>query len=178
MSNSHADQHDLDKLARWHQDLSGGDTGQFPVYCVFLVSPGDLASHGVFRRFRSSFEDRAASFQHLMIFGQHGISATLEALLAEFGLTLEQVPALALFTTPEVSTVHAIALAQGALAQGDKAGKQAGQEPWQTVLGLVEGVVDRGEKAVELASRPEVKSHPLGGGDLPDVVARVLARLS
>lgn len=113
MSIGRADQHDLDKLARWHQDLSGGGSDQFPVYCVFLVSPDDRASHQVFRRFRSSFEDRAAGFQHLMIFGQHGISATLKALLAEFGLTLEQVPALAMLTTPAVSTVHTMALAQG-----------------------------------------------------------------
>ena len=173
MSIGRADQHDLDKLARWHQDLSGGVTDQFPVYCVFLVSPGDLASHQVFRRFRSSFEDRAAGFQHLVIFGQHGISATLKALLSEFGLTLEQVPALALLTTPAVSTVHAIAL-----AQGDEAGKMVEHEPWQTVLSLVEGVVDREEKAVELASMAEVKSHPLDDGSLPVVVARVLARLS
>ena len=105
MSTGRADQHDLDKLARWHQDLSGGGTDEFPVYCVFLVSPDDLASHQVFRRYRSSFEDRAAGFQHLMIFGQHGISTTLKLLLAEFGLNLEQVPALALLTTPSVSTV-------------------------------------------------------------------------
>ena len=173
MSIGRADQHDLDKLARWHQDLSGGDTDRFPVYCVFLVSPDDRASHQVFRRFRSSFEDRAAGFQHLVIFGQHGISATLKGLLAEFGLTMEQVPALALLTTPAVSTVHTIAL-----AQGDEAGKAVGHEPWQTVLSLVEGVVDREEKALELASMAEVKSHLLGGGSLPEVVARVLARLS
>ena len=173
MSVSHADQHDLDKLVRWRQDLSSGDTNGFPVYCVFLVSPEDLASHDVFRRFRSSFEDRAAGFQHLMIFGQHGISTTLKLLLAEFGLTLEQVPALALLTTPPVSTVHTMAL-----AQGDEAVEDTGHEPWQKVLGLVEGVIDRGEKAVDLASLAEMKSQPLGGGCLPDVVARVLARLS
>ncbi len=173
MSIGRADQHDLDKLDRWHQDLSGGDTAQFPVYCVFLVSPDDLASHQVFRRFRSSFEDRAAGFQHLMIFGQHGISATLKLLLAEFGLTLEPVPVLVLFTTPAVSTVHTTAL-----AQGNEADKLVEHEPWQTVLSLVEGVVDRGEKAVELASMAEVKSRPLGNGPLPEVVARVLARLS
>ena len=173
MSIGRADQHDLDKMARWHEDLSCGDTDQFPVYCVFLVSPDDLASHQVFRRFRSSFEDRAAGFQHLVIFGQHGISATLKALLAEFGLTLEQVPALALLATPAVSTVHTIAL-----APGDEAGKVVGHEPWQSVLSLVEGVVDRGEKAVGLASMAEVNSLPLGGGPLPEVVARVLARLA
>ena len=173
MSISHADQHDLDKLIRWRQDLSGGDPDQFPVYCVFLVSPDDRASHEVFRRFRSSFEDRDAGFQHLTIFGQHGISATLRGLLAEFGLTLEQVPALAVLTTPAVSTVHSIALAQGA-----EAGEVAEGELWQTVLSLVEGVVDRGEKAVELASMAELKSYPLSSGSLPEAVDRVYARLS
>ena len=173
MSSGRADQHDLDKLARWHQDLSGGETDQFPVYCVFLVSPDDLASHQVFRRFRSSFEDRAAGFQHLVIFGQHGISATLKALLAEFALTLEKVPVLALVEAPAVSTVYTIAL-----AQGPEAGKATGNEPWQTVLSLVEGVADGGEKTAKLASKVEVESHPLRGGSLPEVVARVLARLS
>ena len=173
MSNGGADQHDLDKLLRWHKDLSGGDTGQFPVYCVFLVSPEDLSAHQVFRRFRSSFEDRAAGFQHLTIFGQHGISATLKVLLAEFSLALEQVPALVLFEAPAVSTVHTIALAQGV-----EAGKVIDQEPWQTVLSLVEDVADTGGKTVGLASMAEVKSYPLGGGSLPEVVAQVNARLS
>jgi len=52
------------------------------------------------------------------------------------------------------------------------------REPWQTVSGLVEGVVVRGGKSEELATMSEVKSHLLGGGSLPKVVARVLARLS
>jgi hypothetical protein len=173
MSTDHADQHDLDKLARWRRDLSDGDSDRFPVYCVFLVSPEDRASHDVFRRFRSSFEERAAGYQHLMIFGQHGISSTLRALLPEFGLTLQQVPTLALLTTPSVSTVHTMALAQGA-----EPGQEEEEEPWQTVLSLVEGVADRREKVVELASLAELKSHPLSGATLPEVVARVLARLS
>ena len=173
MSIGRADKHDLDKLSRWHQDLSGADLDQFPVYCVFLVSPDDRASHQVFRRFRSSFEDRAAGFQHLVIFGQHGISATLKALLAEFDLTLEEVPTLALVWAPAVATVHTLPL-----ASGDPAEDRDGIEAWQTVLNLVEGVADREEKAVELASMAEVKSHPLGNGPLPEVVARVLARLS
>ena len=113
------------------------------------------------------------AFQHLVIFGQHGISATLRALLAEFGLTLEQVPTLVMVEAPAVSTVHTMAL-----AQGDEAGKVVEREPWQTVLSLVEGAVERGEKAVELASMDEVNSRTLGNGPLPEVVARVLARLS
>ena len=173
MSIGRADQHDLDKLARWHQDLSGGDPDKFPVYCVFLVSPDDIASHQVFRRFRSSFEDRAAGFQHLVIFGQHGISTTLKALLPEFGLTLGQVPSLVLVEASAFSKVHTMVL-----AQGDEAGTVAGHEPWQKVLNLVEGVIDRGEMAAELAKMADVKSHPLVDGSLPEVVARVLARLS
>jgi hypothetical protein len=173
MSTDGADQHDLDKLARWRRDLSDGDSDRFPVYCVFLVSPEDRASHDVFRRFRSSFEERAAGYQHLMIFGQHGISSTLRALLPEFGLTLQQVPTLALLTTPSVSTVHTMAL-----ARGTKHGQEEEEEPWQTVLSLVEGVADRGETAVELASMADLIPNPLDHGALPELVARVHTRLS
>ena len=173
MSTDHADQHDLDKLARWRRDLSDGGPDRFPVYCVFLVSPEDRASHDVFRRFRSSFEERAAGYQHLMIFGQHGISSTLRALLPEFGLTLQQIPTLALLTTPSVSKVHTMALAKGA-----EPGQEEEEEPWQTVLSLVEGVADSGEKAMELDSLADVITHHLDNGSLPELVARVHARLS
>ena len=112
-----ADGHEPDKLARWHRDLTDGKLNKFPVYCVFLVSPEDRMSHQVFRRFRDSFESRAAGFEHLVIFGQHGISATLRALLAEFGLSQEDVPVLALIS-PETGTVHTLSLAPGASDDG------------------------------------------------------------
>ena len=73
---SHADNHDLDKLARWYRGLSSGESGQFPVYAVFLVTSSDSAAHDIFRRFRSSFEAHGAGFDHLVIFGQHGVSST------------------------------------------------------------------------------------------------------
>ena len=173
MSIGGADQHDLDKLARWHQDLSIGDQGHFPLYCVFLVSPDHRASHQVFRGFRASFEKRYAGFQHLVIFGQHGISTTLRALLAEFGLTLEQVPALVLVGAPEFSIACMLQL-----ASGDQAKDVGGTEYWQTVLGLVEGIVDRHEKVVDFGEIAEMISCPLDNGPLPDVVDRVFARLS
>ena len=108
-----------------------------------------------------------------MIFGQHGISSTLRALLPEFGLTMQQVPILALLTTPSVSKVHTMALAKGA-----EPGQEEEEEPWQTVLSLVEGVADSGEKAMELDSLADVITHHLDNGSLPELVARVHARLS
>ena len=173
MSIGRADQHDLDKLARWHQDLSIGDESEFPVYCVFLVSPDDRASHQVFRRFRASFENRYAGFQHLVIFGQHASSTTSDALLAEYGLTQKQVPTLVLVSTQGVYTVHTIPL-----AQGDEAADVVEDEPWQRVLRLVERAADGGEKAVELDTITEAKPHLLGGGSVPEMVARLLASLS
>ncbi|PKB82363.1 MAG: hypothetical protein BZY88_04630 [SAR202 cluster bacterium Io17-Chloro-G9] len=173
MSIAPADQHDLDKLARWHQDISGGGADRFPVFCVFLVTPADLASHQVFRRYRTSFEDRAAGFQHLVIFGQHARSTTSDALLAEFGLTQEQAPTLAVVSTQGGATVHTIPL-----AQGDEAADGAGDEAWQRVLRLVECAADGEENAVGLDAITEAKPHPLGGESLPDVVSRLLARLS
>ena len=81
MAPSHADSHDLDKLARWSQALDGGQPGQFPVYAAFIVRPEDQSAHDAFREFRSSFQKAGAEFEHLVIFGQHGVSRTALELL-------------------------------------------------------------------------------------------------
>ncbi len=110
MNRSHADNHDRDKLARWHGELAGCPGDDFPVVAVFLVSEQDRAAHDIFRAFRSSFETRNAGFEHLVIFGQHGVSETARSLLREFGLPGDATPTLAVVTIPDGPVVHAVPL--------------------------------------------------------------------
>lgn len=83
---SHADRHDLDKLKRWYDGLQQAHPveapgGGFPVCAVFLVTGEDRAAHDVFRLYRAAFEELGGQFQHLVIFGQHGLSGTAAAML-------------------------------------------------------------------------------------------------
>ena len=93
---SRADTHDLDKLKRWQKDLEATPEGGPAVYAIFLVSERDTVAHDTFRIFRDSFEDRNAGFAHLVIFGQHGVSATARTLQVELGLPDDSLPALVL----------------------------------------------------------------------------------
>ncbi len=113
MSASRADQHDEDKLVRWHGDLVGGVTGGFPVHAVFLVSEEDRAAHDIFRAFRSRFEELGAGFQHLVIFGQHGVSQAEKTLLARLGLAADSIPSLVLLTASDPPLVFTLPLAAG-----------------------------------------------------------------
>ena len=94
MPESHADSHDRDKLDRWRQGLAQDKPGSFPVCAIFLVSENDQNAHDSFRKFRDSFESRNAGFHHLVIFGQHGVSSTVRALLAELCLPPDHLPCL------------------------------------------------------------------------------------
>ena len=94
---SHADSHDLDKLARWKAGLDAApDDGAaaFPACAIFLVSSEDRASHDIFRAYRSAFEELGGGFHHLVIFGQHGISTTQVAFLGRGGYGAEERPAI------------------------------------------------------------------------------------
>ena len=122
--NSHADNHDRDKLRRWQSDLAAVAPDAPAVYAIFLVSEADKAAHDIFRTFRTSFEerfeDREAGFAHLVIFGQHGISATLRRIQAELDLLPEELPTLALFggdaEDAEYITADVISLPRGGVA--------------------------------------------------------------
>ena len=177
MSND-ADQHDLDKLTRWHRDLSGGGPASFPVYCMFLVSPEDRASHQVFRQFRASFEARAAGFEHLVIFGQHGISATLHGLVAEFGLSRYDVPFLVLFSPQAGSIIYALPLPSGDDGDILPSSEADGAETWRQALSSLERAADGKENLLMLDLLPEVTPNPPAARSLVETVARVLARLS
>jgi hypothetical protein len=205
MTTSHADKHDHDKLARWYQDLSSNPSnppfqkgakegslyeseaqvnpplsqrGGFPLYAIFLVSERDRAAHDIFRQFRSSFEARNAGFEHLVIFGQHGISSTVRDLLAEFGWPIEAIPVLALFAAglgaaPRCRIAPTEVCSLPLPAESD--GNPPSEQPWLKVLAGIEAAADEGREVLELASLPELRHHQLGGRPLVEVVGRLLA---
>ena len=176
MTASHAENHDRDKLGRWHKDLVSGKPGNFPAYAVFLVSHEDRAAHDVFRAFRSSFEARGAGFEHLVIFGQHGVSSALMGLLSRFGLANEEVPTLALFSNPQAEAVHTVALAPG--EPDETTSVPAPPDPWQAILGHVERTADGEVPSLELESLPvSVDRHEVQTPVL-EVVAGLLQELS
>jgi len=200
MTSSHADSHDLDKLARWHRGLSlnppnpstyggqRGARGDFPVYAVFLVSEADRPAHNIFREFRARCEAWSAEFEHLVIFGQHGISSTVHGLLNGFGLTLEAVPVLVLFSSPLAYQAYALPLAAanpvgstGGVLQGPTEVEEASEplgaaaaEPWRRTLTLIEAAQDKGEKQLDLASLSYFTRLQLDYGPVVELVAMLL----
>ena len=172
---SRADNHDKDKLARWQRDLTSGASGNFPAYAIFLVSGEDKYAHDVFRKFRSSFEERAAGFEYLVIFGQHGVSTAVHGLLDRFGLNLESLPLLAMLSDPSTEKLDSIPLASGA-ADIEETGS-GGQELWQQVLERVESAAARDDIVLDLADLPGVSSCLLGSPSLADLVEGMLAEL-
>lgn len=171
---SHADRHDLDKLARWKAGLDAGESGRssFPVCAIFLVSGEDRASHDIFRRYRSAFEELGCGFHHLVIFGQHGVSTTQQAFLAEVGLYQSSVPVLA---------IAAMSGARGAvytieLPKGDRDGDLDETQIWGVALGAVRGAVADGS-TLELGQIEGVASGDLRQGSLEDTVNRVMSDL-
>ena len=153
MATSHADSHDLDKLARWHRDLLAGTSSDFPAFAVFLVGPDDLLAHNIFREFRSSFEGRGAGFEHLVIFGQHGVSSTVRALSAELDLDQEALPVLALFSGPSASAVHTLPLVKGSLDdEPDVSISLADDGAWRDALRRLESAVEAKKPDPDLAS--------------------------
>ena len=139
--NSHADNHDRDKLRRWQSDLAAVAPDAPAVYAIFLVSEADKAAHDIFRTFRTSFEerfeDREAGFAHLVIFGQHGISATLRRIQAELDLLPEELPTLALFggdaEDAEYITADVISLPRGG-PSGSGSGTELREAYWWTTM--------------------------------------------
>ena len=175
---SHADNHDREKLAGWRGDLTSGEGAGFPVYAVFLVTPGDRPAHDIFRAYRRSFGERGAAFQHLMIFGQHGISTTVKGLAGEFGLALDALPTLALFENGPSQAIHTIALRSGDYKEGETGSPGSLAGPWMDVLHQLEGVIDTGPDQLDLASSEFLTQHGLERGPMMDVIERVLAAVS
>jgi hypothetical protein len=173
---SHADQHDLDKLGRWHRDLTKGSRSRFPVFAIFLVSPDDRAAHDIFRKFRSSFEARNAEFENLVVFGQHGVSITAQSLLAEFGLTRESLPALALVARADTSSVYTLPLPSEANETG--LNEEPGREDWQKALTAVEDAADQGNGLLSLDAVPGLTPSQLDKEPLDTLVGRLIRELT
>ena len=174
MTNSRADNHDHDKLMRWRDDLSQDSAHPFPVHAVFLVSAEDRMSHDVFRRFRSSFEARNASFRHLTIFGQHGVSSAARRLLSEFGLPDDAIPTLALLLGDEGESVFTLPLPAGDSTPALDAEED---QPWQQVLAAVEAAAAVEASFVELPSVPEASGPTEARESLGKLVDRLLQEL-
>ena len=183
LTSSHADNHDLDKLARWNGDLSSWEDMAFPVYALFLVSPEDRTAHDVFRKYRDSFESRGAGFGNLVIFGQHGISTTVRGILEGLGLDLGNLPLLALFAKPTSRTVHTLSLPAGTQPTGspEPSSKQpARSKPdlWRDVLKRLEDAVDGQPEHPDLKFLNHDASLRTGRKPVLELVSRVLTEIS
>ena len=173
---SHADRHDLDKLARWKEGLDASadsDAASFPVCAIFLVAAEDRASHDIFRRYRSAFEELGGGFHNLVIFGQHGISTTLIAFLEEIGLGQDSVPLVAI-----------VPLLKGAgsaycieLPKGDRDGELDDSHTWGGALEQIR-VIASGQSSLFLDGMNGVAGIGFVRGSLVNAVAGVLADLS
>ena len=175
---SHADRHDLDKLARWKAGLDApADAGasSLPACAIFLVSPEDRASHDIFRRYRSAFEELGGGFHYLVIFGQHGVSTTQIAFLAEVGMEQESVPLLAIAPMPDAAertgSVYCLEL-----PKGDRDGELDDSQSWGAVLEVVRAA------ATEKAQPPldgvaGVRTSALRRGRLSAAVDGILQEL-
>jgi hypothetical protein len=144
---------------------------------MFLVSAQDRVAHDIFRRFRASFEARAARYEHLVIFGQHGISSTVRTLLKEFGLVagaghVVSLPVLLLFAGPLATIIYTLPLPTGGPGSNPPS-----DGPGLDILARIESAVDRGEDALELVSLPTLTAHQLEGTPLVGLVGRALEGL-
>ena len=168
---SHADRHDLDKLARWKAGLDAGKSGSssFPACAIFLVTGEDRASHDIFRRYRSVFEELGGGFHHLVIFGQHGVSTTQTAFLGKLALGPQSVPALAI--APMAGKGGAVYTIE--LPKGDRDGDLDETQAWGAALAAVrESVTSAG--ALELGDIDGVRTGDLRRGPLEDTVNLIM----
>ncbi len=178
MATSYADSHDLEKLTRWNRELlsggSGESSGRFPVLALFLVGPDDRFAHDVFRVFRSSFEERGAEYQHLTIFGQHGVSTTARELLAALELTEASLPMLALFSDASACQGWTLPIPKGNSASTDDPSEAA----WRSVLDRVETAAAEPEPALDLATIPGLVRRQIRTGTLKALVGQALESVS
>ena len=171
---SHADRHDLDKLSRWKAGLDADNgASAFPACAIFLVSPDDRASHDIFRRYRSAFEKLGGGFHHLVIFGQHGISTTQVAFLAEFGREQGSVPLLVVAPiSAGADSAHCIEL-----PKGDRNGELDETQAWGAVLERICASRSEGAPLV-LDGVAGVATSAFRRGALVETVAGVFVELS
>ena len=170
-----SDQHDLDKLDRWQKALTEPRTNGFPVYAVFLVSEADQAAHDIFRAFRNSFEQRGAGFGNLVIFGQHGVSSMVHALLSRLTLTRDSIPLLVLLTSHDDSLVYILPLPPGDASDPNKG--ELSDMPLR-LLSQVEKFADQADKAFDDSGLTEFLRIPLPERDLMTLVSHLVGHIN
>ena len=172
---SHADRHDLDKLTRWKAGLdAAGESGEssFPACAVFLVTGDDRASHDIFRRYRSAFEELGGGFHHLVIFGQHGVSTTQTAFLGQLAIAAQNVPVVAIAPmVGEPGTVYTIEL-----PKGDRDGDLDESQAWAAALRAVEAA-SSDKRELSLGEIDGLEARRLRSGSLAATVNEVLLAL-
>ena len=179
VARTHADSHDLDKLSRWSQALDSDQPGQFPVYAMFIVGPQDRSAHDVFRGFRSTFQEAGAKFEHLVIFGQHGVSRTALELLGLLGQPLESLPLLILFPDLAAKEYYWARLETGGPGEDpDETSRSSDSGSDEICRMLLARIEDGAASDLRLASVPGLVGAPLGIGSMTDVVSEALRRAS
>ena len=141
----HYDAHDHDKLLRWRDELRAAppSAGGFPAMALFLVRPNDTAAHEIFRRYRTEFEQREASFAQLVIFGMHGVSSVVRALLRSAGRSENDLPAMLIAESGDSNAPATVAItlpAGDSLAVGNDPNGDGACDylaPWQDALDRV-----------------------------------------
>ena len=174
---SHADRHDLDKLKRWYDGLrqaqpADAPGGGFPVCAAFLVTGEDRAAHDIFRRYRAAFEELGGQFQHLVIFGQHGLSGTAAAMLA--GLGLELPLPLLLLAPADAGTESPLFVIP--LPPGTHDELPAHCREWETALAQIRHSAHSGEPA-DFGPIPGVRRLPLPQPSLAQWAGALIAQL-
>lgn len=174
MSN-HFDEHDHDKLMRWQADLAAGpiDPEGFPAMALFLVKPQATGAHEIFRRYRTEFENRNASFAHLVVFGMHGVSATVRGLLDQAGLTQDDLPLMMLAPSADPCAVTAVRLPPGESIEGADDPNGGGTcdylAAWQDVLDRIS--ITRPGRPLRLMG---VQGQKLDGLDMRELAGAAL----
>lgn len=171
----HFDEHDHDKLVRWQTDLHATpiDPEGFPAVALFLVKPQATGAHEIFRRYRTEFEKRDASFAHLVVFGMHGISATVRGLLNQAALSEDDLPVLMLAPSVDPCAVTAVRLPSGESIEGADDPNGGGTcdylAAWQDVLDRIS--ITKSGRPLRLMG---VQGQKLDGVDLRELAGAAL----
>ena len=173
---SRADSHDLDKLKRWQKDLAE-DTPHAPaVYAIFLVSEKDKVAHDLFRTYRSAFEERGVGFAHLVIFGQHGVSAAVRQLQSDLDLAHGVLPTLLLFSG-DVEDAEYITIDVVTLPQGESKNLPPDRASWLTLMFWSDAVMEGGHNVPALATQLMADSPQDAPSDSSELGEQVLEDL-
>ncbi len=175
----HFDPHDHEKLLRWRDDLAQApiEPEGFPAMALFLVKPNATGSHDIFRRYRTEFEKGDASFAHLVVFGMHGVSATVRGLLGQAGLSEDDLPVMMLAPTADPCAVTAVRLPTGESIEGGDDPNGGGTcdylAAWQDVLDRIS--ITRPGRPLRLMG---VQGQKLSGVDLRELAGAALEATS